>query len=451
MTGFKMNRPQKRTTSEDRVIAVIGLGYVGLTLAIVLADSGLKVVGLERQKNIVDLLSQGTSHFKEKGMERPLARLINSNKISVTKKLSEISSATAYIITVGTPLDDIGKINLDNIKSATEQVAEIMPENSLVILRSTVKIGTSRNIVKPILDASGKNYQLSVCPERTLEGNAINELRHLPQIIGGFDANASTRAASIFGKITKKTITVSTPETAETIKLVDNTYRDVFFAFSNEVAKLCNGMTGVDANEVINMGSVDYDRTNVAQPGLVGGPCLSKDPHIFSNSAENFGLSLDITKAARTINESMPSDAVSYILKTLNTTKLLEITIAGMAFKGKPETDDLRGSMSLEVLKEFRRQRPSCKIKLFDPLIGKAALESHSEFVFSDFHSSIKGSDAIVICNNHEFFGNLDLKSIVGENTNMKIIYDFWNHFSFLNSKERKELSYVTYGSQWIK
>ena len=142
-----------------------------------------------------------------------------------------------------------------------------MPEDSLVIYRSTMQVGTARNIVKPILESYGKSFRLAVCPEkRTLEGKALEELRFLPQIIGGFDDIAKERATKIFDKITEKTISVSSPETAEVIKLVDNTYRDVQFAFGNEVASFYNDIDGVNAGEVVRLGKMGYERTNVASP-----------------------------------------------------------------------------------------------------------------------------------------------------------------------------------------
>ena len=141
-----------------------------------------------------------------------------------------------------------------------------MPKNALIIFRSTMKVGVTRFVIKPYLKVI-KEFLLAVCPERTLEGNALQELRSLPQIIGGFDDKSAERASIIFRKNTNKIVIVSSPETAEVMKLVDNTYRDVNFAFGNEVAKLCNEIEGVNSSEVIRLGKMGYERTNVALPG----------------------------------------------------------------------------------------------------------------------------------------------------------------------------------------
>ena len=172
---------------DDSHIAVVGMGYVGLTLGVALAETGLKVTGLEVRSDIVELTNNGIPHFQEKGLQQSLERLVAQGLVSATEDTEDIKTASVFFITVGTPLSDDGKVNLESIKNASHQVAKIMPENALIIYRSTMQIGTARNIVKPIIESYGKKYKLSVCPERTLEGKALEELRSLPQIIGGFD------------------------------------------------------------------------------------------------------------------------------------------------------------------------------------------------------------------------------------------------------------------------
>ena len=435
---------------DDSHIAVVGMGYVGLTLGVALAETGLKVTGLEVRSDIVELTNNGIPHFQEKGLQQSLERLVAQGLVSATEDTEDIKTASVFFITVGTPLSDDGKVNLESIKNASHQVAKIMPENALIIYRSTMQIGTARNIVKPIIESYGKKYKLSVCPERTLEGKALEELRSLPQIIGGFDEEASERSKRIFDRITKKIVNVSSPETAEVMKLVDNTYRDIQFGFGNEVANLCNDIEGVDASEVIRLGKMGYKRTNVALPGLVGGPCLSKDPHILSQSAANNGTTMNITNAARRINESAPYESVKFILNYMGHMENLTVTIAGFAFKGMPETDDLRGSMSIEVLKAFKKLLPTIKLKIFDPIVNKEDLMEYSDHCFNNFSNSIAGSHVIVICNNHEFFSSCDLRSLLEENKQIGLIYDFWDHFHYIDTHSKRELKYVTFGSHWL-
>ncbi|MCW2689214.1 MAG: nucleotide sugar dehydrogenase, partial [Mycobacterium sp.] len=219
-------------------IGILGLGYVGLTLATVLADSGNKVVGVERRDDVVDLTNAGIPHFSETGLTEALTRVTRSGKLVATQRFDENSTCDTYIITVGTPLSSGGVVRLDMIEAATREVAANMREGALVILRSTVKVETTREVVSPILASTGKRFDIAMCPERTLEGQALQELRELPQIVGADDPAVADRAAAVFRRLTSSVVQVSSPETAEIVKLVDNTYRDVQFAFANEVARV---------------------------------------------------------------------------------------------------------------------------------------------------------------------------------------------------------------------
>ena len=433
----------------DTDIAVIGLGYVGLTLSIALAEAGLKVTGFEKNKFIVDMTNQGIPHFKEKGIEISLRRQVDQKLLFASNDLGSLKKSTVFFITVGTPLNEAGEVNLESVISASHQVGKIMPKNALIIFRSTMKIGVTRFIIKPVFESYKKEFFLAVCPERTLEGNALQELRSLPQIIGGFDDKSAERAAIIFRKITNKIVMVSSPETAEVMKLVDNTYRDINFAFGNEVAKLCNELEGVNSSEVIRLGKMGYDRTNVALPGLVGGPCLSKDPHILSQSASEKGIIMEITNSARKINETMADQVVDFIISNVKTDTKLNITIAGFAFKGKPETDDIRGSISIKILKAFKKKLPDSRIKLFDPIVNIKVMKEYCKNCYSDFDKSIEKTDVLIICNNHEFFSSNNLQSMLKNNNKIKMVYDFWSNFDHLNEIQKNQLHYVTYGTHW--
>ena len=253
------------TTRYD--VGIIGLGYVGLTLATVLAETGKTVIGIEKRSEVVDKTNQGIPHFSETGLEDALSRVVESGKLSASEQFPDDAVCDTYIITVGTPLSGTGVARLDMIEAAAGQVAANMEDGALIVLRSTVKVGTTRDVVSPILAASGKQFDIAMCPERTLEGNALQELRELPQIIGADEPAGSDRASALFRSLTNSVVQVSSPETAEIVKLVDNTYRDVQFGFANEVARVCDAY-GVKAHEVISAGKLGYKRTNVALPGI---------------------------------------------------------------------------------------------------------------------------------------------------------------------------------------
>lgn len=421
-------------------VGVVGLGYVGLTLATVLADTGVKVVGVERRQDVVDLTNEGTPHFSEVGLEDAMKRVVNYGTLTARKTFDDTLSCDTYIITVGTPLSSEGTVRLDMIEAATREVAENMSDGALVILRSTVRIGTTRDVVSPILEASGKSFDIAMCPERTLEGSALQELRELPQVVGADSQRVADRAAAIFRRLTNSIVQVSSPEAAEIVKLVDNTYRDLQFAFANEVARLCDGF-GVNAHEVISSGKLGYSRTKVALPGLVGGPCLEKDPHILLQSARSRGIELEITAAGRLVNERQPIETVAFVSDEIARRRLaspLRISLLGMAFKGKPATDDLRGSMSIKVLDALKKAHPEAEIGLYDPVIDPDVLTAQfpDERVFARIGDAVSFASVVVIANNHPALGTIYPRTLAEFIAPGGFVFDYWNHFSHLPASE---------------
>ena len=420
-------------------VSVVGLGYVGLTLATALADAGFRVLGVERRQDVVDMTNRGEPHFSETGLPEMLEYATSNGTLTARTTFDPEKSSEIYIITVGTPLAKDGKARIDFIEAATREVAENMGDDALVILRSTVKIGTARNVVAPILAASGKRFQIAMCPERTLEGKAMHELRRLPQIVGADDADVRERAAHFFYKLTPTCVQVSSLETAEIIKLIDNTYRDVQFGFANEVARICDAF-GVNAMEVIPGGKLGYPRTNVALPGLVGGPCLEKDPHILAQSLRDNGVELDITTAARRVNERQPAETVDFVLAEhgRRSPSPAKVTVLGMAFKGVPATDDLRGAMSLHVIDAIRAKAPDAALTLFDPVCTDDQLTEvvPTASIAATLTDAVEGANIVIIANNHPGLAALRPRNMLAKMAADGFIYDYWNHFSDLRPYE---------------
>lgn len=414
---------------------------MGLTLATVMAEVGFRVIGVERRPDVVELTGAGKPHFSETGLENALGRVTRSGGLIARQSFSEDVTCDVYIITVGTPLSESGVARLDMIEAATREVAANMVDGALVILRSTVKIGTTRNVVMPILQATGKQFEIAMCPERTLEGRALQELRELPQIVGADTQAGADRASAVFRRLTSTVIQVERTETAEIIKLVDNTFRDVRFAFANEVARVCDAF-GVNAYEVVSSGKLGYERTNVPLPGLVGGPCLEKDPHILYQSALEKGIELEITRAGRVVNERQPVETVEFILDEVRRRGFADdvpIAVLGMAFKGVPATDDLRGSMSLKVLQALLERRPEARVTLFDPVIPADELAGRfpEHRTASSVADAVRGAAVVIIANNHPELGVLMPATLAELMLDQGFIYDYWNHFSTLADVER--------------
>lgn len=422
-------------------VGIVGLGYVGLTLATVLAEAGNTVIGVEKRPDLVEMTNQGIPHFTETGLPDALSGVTRFKKLVAAERFDNSFTCDTYIITVGTPLSPDGVARVDMIEGAARDIAENMRDGALVILRSTVKVGTTRDVVSPILAASGKKFDIAMCPERTLEGKALQELRELPQIVGADDPAVADRAAAVFRRLTSSIVLVSDIETAEIMKLVSNTFRDVQFAFANEVARMCDAF-GVSAHEVISSGKLGYNRTNIPLPGLVGGPCLEKDPHILMESARTRGVELEITAAGRLVNERQPEETVRFISSEIDRRNLaagpLKISLVGMAFKGLPETSDLRGSMAIKVLDALKKAHPNAEIGVYDPVTPPDVLaaEFPDENVFNRFGDAVSGASVVVIGNNHPSLGTISPRTISEFISPEGFVFDYWNHFSHLPAAE---------------
>jgi nucleotide sugar dehydrogenase len=416
----------------DRSVCVLGLGYVGLTLAAALADVGFDVTGVEIRADVVEGLRRGEPHFHEPGLAALLARLARLGRLRYACTIPEDCEARVFIITVGTPLDGRGRARLDMVESVAREVASRLRPGSLVIMRSTVKIGTTRRIVVPILDSTGVPYDLAFCPERTLEGQALTELRNLPQIVGGATLAANVRASQFFQFLTPTVVRVSSLETAEMIKLVDNAQRDVHFAFANEVARICDA-AGISAAEVIRAGKLGYARTNLPMPGPVGGPCLEKDPHILVEGIQELGCTPELTLAARRLNEAQPREAVAALRRTVSSLrdfpKKPVIALLGIAFKGRPETDDLRGTMARPILAALREAFPGASFRGWDAVVPAPEIAAFGLDPRPSLESAIDGANLVVIANNHPVFAAMPLATLAETLARPGLFYDFWNNF----------------------
>ena len=338
-------------------ILIVGMGYVGLTLsASLVKNTKLKIVGLDSDSKIISDLKKGICHIFEPNMEIIIRKAIKEKRIFFLNKLRNNLKFKTIIICVGTPIKNENKeVMNDSIIASCNQIKPSMQKECLVILRSTVKIGTTRNIVKKILDNEKISYNLSYCPERTIEGNAIYELNHLPQIIASEDKQSQKRTKIFFKLFNKNLVLVDRFEKAELIKLIDNSYRDTFFSISNEIGLICKKL-GFASNEIIKKANYKFKRTNLAITGPVGGPCLSKDPYILDQSCKkNFK---SIFYYGRKVNEKLINfscSEIEEIIKSNFVKKKINIIIFGAAFKCYPRTNDIRFSAAIDVVNHIKK------------------------------------------------------------------------------------------------
>ena len=437
----------------DRKVCILGLGYVGLTLAAVMSDVGFEVTGVEIRTDVLEALKNGKATFHEPGLEKMLQQGFQEGVLSWHQFIPDDCDATVYIITVGTPLDANGKVRLDMIERVATEVAAKARPGSMLIMRSTVMIGTTSGMIIPILKAAKKNLSVSFCPERTVEGQALRELRQLPQIVGSADSEAIMRATQIFQFLTPTVVRVSSYEAAEMVKLVDNCQRDTMFGFANEVAAMCDAI-GISADEVIRSGRLGYARHAVPLPGPVGGPCLSKDPYILGQSMAKFGAMPEITLKARQTNEKQLADVAASL--RLWTDKLPGfpakpvIALLGLAFKGRPATDDLRGTTASAVFEGLKTAYPQAEFRGYDAVVGADQIAGFGVKPAATLEQVFSGASLALILNNHPVFETMAIAQLARQMKAPAIIYDLWHHFEASELRLPAGIGYAALGSHGV-
>jgi len=411
-------------------VSIIGLGYVGQTLAVVLADVGFKVFGSEVDEKVLENIRNFRSHVYEPGINLLIKKHLNKNLFVGKPEEIYINTVDAFIVCVTSPIDKKTKEpNVKIVKDAIQEIQEHLKKGQTVILRSTVPVGTTRNIVKPILEKTGfkagKDFFLAFAPERTIEGNALSELRTLPQIIGGINDESVDEAVKIFRRTTPTIMCVSSLEAAELIKLLDNSYRDMRFAYANEIGRYCE-KAGLNAFEVINAANQGYTRNNIPVPSPgVGGACLTKDPYILMKCAADVGEKLELISKAREINEIIPQHIVKQ-LKEHKPLKNKKIFIVGFAFKGHPETNDIRESPSVELVKHLTNE--NVVISGYDPIVELSKIKNLNVNHVKTIEEGLKDSDIAIFMTNHKSFSNLD-ENVFSKMKKDGVVFDGWGLF----------------------
>ena len=434
----------------DRQICIVGLGYVGLTLAATMASVGFRIMGIEIRSSVLEMLRCGHSHFHEPGLNEMLAQGMEDGLLEWRHEIPRGCEASVYIITVGTPLGQGGEVRLDMIERVTREIARRAKPGSLVILRSTVMVGTTRNLVLPILEETGAGLQVAFCPERTIEGQALRELRQLPQIVGASDLQTIMRSTQIFQFLTSTIVRVGSFETAEMIKLIDNVQRDVLFALANEVSLMCDAI-GISADEVVRSGKLGYVRHVVPLPGPVGGPCLSKDSYILAQGVAKAGVVPEIALTSRKLNEQQ----LRGVAETLrNWTDRLTgfpkkpvITLLGLAFKGRPATDDIRGTTAKPILDALRIAYPTAEFRGFDAVVAAHDISGFGIASVDSLEDGFRGANLVLILNNHPVFENLPLSRLARLMCAPGIIYDMWHHYKAQELRLPPAIGYAALGS----
>jgi UDP-N-acetyl-D-mannosaminuronic acid dehydrogenase len=414
---------------DTRKICVVGTGHIGLPLAAVLADAGFEVTGFDTNDDFVSRVNTtGAAGFLEEGLDELLAAHLHKG---LTLTSTPPTAQDIYIITVGTPLEPgTQRPSLDRIRVAVQRLATGFGPDPLIILRSTVSIGTTRNVVLPELRRHTGRFGLAFCPERTIEGKAIPEMRSLPQVVGGLDEESTARAEALFRLITPNIVRVSSLEAAEMIKLINNTYRDLTFAFANEVALIAEHM-GLSAGEMIHAANVDYPRSRVARPGFVGGPCLEKDALILIDSLRKIDFKPRVIEEARKINHALPDHVAQRIIKEIRGLRRahtpLKVLITGFAFKGRPATEDVRGSAAIPIMRRLQSSR--MEVWGHDFVTPEKVIADLGARACT-LEDGFEGADAVIIMNNHPGYQSAGIPSLARRLRTPALLFDSWGLFT---------------------
>lgn len=373
------------------MIGVVGLGYIGLPTALMLAASGNEVTGTDKNMGIVESLNSRELTFHEDGLASLFDRAIN-HKIVFSM---EIPVADVYIISVPTPYDKTSKkVDMSYVSAAFEQVLEVCPQDSIIVIESTVSPGSIDRHIRPIAKERAKKVRIAHAPERIIPGSMIYELEHNSRTIGTDDSDTACKLKEIYSSFCKGEIILTDIRSAEMSKVVENTFRDINIAFANELAKICHS-DEMDVYEIIRIAN-HHPRVNILNPGPgVGGHCISVDPWFLVGDYP--GLA-NIILAARKINDSMPEfvlERIYEIMQENHMTDLSRIGLYGLTYK--EDVDDVRESPTLQLL-ECMKRHLAPPLLCYDPYIKTKVVDSQV-FEFKEFVDSV---DFVVIMVGHK-------------------------------------------------
>ncbi len=392
-------------------VGIIGLGYVGLPLAAAFAEAGLEVRGVDLQAERVAEVNAGRSYIGDVASD-VLAPLVAAGRLTAATDGTALRDCTAILICLPTPLDEHRVPDLSYVVAGGEMAAAHLSPGTLVILESSTYPGTTRELLQPILERDGRlvgeDVFLAFSPERIDPGNARFTVRNTPRVVGGITAECTRRAKELYEHIVEQVHVVSTPESAEMSKLLENTFRAVNIALVNELAILCDRM-GIDVWETIRAASTKPFGFMPFWPGPgLGGHCIPVDPFYLTWRAKAFDLTTEFVELAGRINVAMPYYAVSRIARALNgqhrSVAASRILLLGMSYK--PNVGDMRESPSLKLLELLRAD--GAEVLYHDPHVPELASHGlRSEPLSAEL---LRGVDCVVIATDHRA---VDLKQVV--------------------------------------
>ena len=427
----------EKINSKKAKVGVVGLGYVGLPLAVEKANAGYETIGFDVQESKVNKVNNGENYIGDV-VDAELKELVEAGKLRATTDFSFIKDVDTVCICVPTPLDLYKQPDLSYVVNSTKAVAEYLHKGMIVILESTTYPGTTEEVLKPILEESGlkcgEDFFLAFSPERVDPGNKHYNTKNTPKVVGGCTAECTEIAAALYENVLEGEIhRVSSPAVAEMEKILENTFRNINIGLANEMAILCNRM-GIDVWEVIDAAKTKPYGFMPFYPGPgLGGHCIPLDPFYLEWKAKEYDYHTKLIETSGIINDSMADFVLENVMKILNKNKKAlngaKVLVMGLAYKN--DIDDYRESPSFKVIELLEKN--GAEVIVNDPYCSEAKYKN-KKYYSVDWTEVIDESDIVVITTGHTCY---DYDQIVSR---AKVIYDTRN--ATKNVKENREKIY---------
>ncbi|WP_133968136.1 nucleotide sugar dehydrogenase [Eubacterium limosum] len=410
-----MNALKEKIQNKTATLGVVGLGYVGLPLAVEKAKAGFKVLGFDIQKSKVNMVNAGHNYIGDV-VNEDLKMIVKSGNLRATSDFSSVARCDCVCIAVPTPLDKHQEPDISYVKSSTESIAPYVHSDMLIVLESTTYPGTTEELLKPILEKGsglkcGKDFYLAFSPERVDPGNLIYKTKNTPKVVGGCTSVCTDIAATMYEAILEAPVhRVSSPAVAEMEKILENTYRNINIGLVNEIGRLCHEM-GISVWEVIDAAKSKPYGFQAFYPGPgLGGHCIPLDPYYLTWKAREYGFHTTLIENSMTINDRQPQYCVERVMYILNDHKKAingaNVLVLGVAYKN--DIDDYRESPAIYVIKELLKV--GANVKYYDPWVsefkeGDLQMKSESNLSID----LVESADIVIVTTAHS---NVDYKFV---------------------------------------
>ncbi|KGR76195.1 nucleotide sugar dehydrogenase [Ureibacillus manganicus] len=430
---------KEKLINKTAVLGVIGLGYVGLPLAVEKAKAGYQTIGFDIQESKVNMVNAGLNYIGDV-VNEDLKDIVNSGYLKATTDFAQVAKADCVCICVPTPLDKNKQPDISFVKNSAQNIVPYMHKEMLIVLESTTYPGTTEELLKPILETSGLicgvDFYLAFSPERVDPGNLLYKTKNTPKVVGGITEKCTDIASTLYESILEAPIhKVSSPAIAEMEKILENTYRNVNIGLVNELSILCNKM-GINFWEVVDAAKSKPYGFQAFYPGPgIGGHCIPLDPYYLSWKAKEFGFHTSMIEASMMINDRMPEYCVERASRILNKWKKAingsTILVLGIAYK--QDIDDYRESPALRVIDELEKE--GAIVRFFDPFVPMyqhQGIIKSGEPALTD--ELIRNADLVIITTNHSTVNY----SFVHQHA--KVVFDTKNAMKEIESRGKIEL-----------